>query len=140
MTLLAADIFNVFVHLGYILRCMGTLPCFQQFSRVTTLLPTYLLPVQLLTLLHSEWPTLYTILAFLSAIWLKEIIRSHRCKFFLEKVDSFLGGFCLPFGEKGGKKLKQAELYTLKEFPYVLIRFWVLRTESRYNITNERTH
>ena len=36
----------------------------------------------LLTLMHSEWPKLHRVLAFLSAIGLKEIIFSKRRKFF----------------------------------------------------------
>ena len=46
---------------------------------------------QLLTLLHSEWPKLNRVLAFLSAIGLTERIYSSRSKFFLKEWISFGG-------------------------------------------------
>ena len=51
---------------------------------------------QLLTLLHSERPKLYTILAFLSAIGLIGRICSYRNDFFLLRVVPILEGFHYP--------------------------------------------
>ena len=77
-----------------VLMWMGTLFCFSAIlQRRTTFVTSCLLPDEalpkwspFLTLLHSGRPRLYGVLAFLSAIGLKERVCSYDSKFFPSTV------------------------------------------------------